>query len=226
MVINCGVTEIHYLEGYPDDLSAEMLAEAGVTAAQGGAPIEAPLEPVEPPAHRGARVPASPRRIVYLLTPLMGRLARRTGAVDNPTDDRRMHVLATPLLGGLGMYLGWMIPVMLLVESTARCGASSAAPRSSSPSGSFDDLYELEPIVKFMGQLLAIGVAIYFDIRIEHMSIPFTRVMLHFPLRLSVAGHRLLDGDDRQHGELHRRPRRPRRRRLRHLRAHLLHHRR
>ena len=32
MVINCGVTEIHYLEGYPDDLSAEMLAEAGVTA--------------------------------------------------------------------------------------------------------------------------------------------------------------------------------------------------
>ena len=30
--------------------------------------------------------------------------------------------------------------------------------------GLFDDLYELEPIVKFIGQLLAIGVAIYFDI--------------------------------------------------------------
>ena len=32
MLINCGVAEIHYLEGYPDDLSREMLSEAGVTA--------------------------------------------------------------------------------------------------------------------------------------------------------------------------------------------------
>jgi dCMP deaminase len=31
MLINCGVTEIHYLEGYPDELSAAMLEEAGVT---------------------------------------------------------------------------------------------------------------------------------------------------------------------------------------------------
>jgi dCMP deaminase len=30
MLINCGVREIHYLEGYPDDLSRSMLAEAGV----------------------------------------------------------------------------------------------------------------------------------------------------------------------------------------------------
>jgi dCMP deaminase len=31
MLINCGVTEIHYLEGYPDELSAAMFEEAGVT---------------------------------------------------------------------------------------------------------------------------------------------------------------------------------------------------
>jgi dCMP deaminase len=30
MLINCGVREIHYAEGYPDDLSREMFAEAGV----------------------------------------------------------------------------------------------------------------------------------------------------------------------------------------------------
>jgi len=29
-LINCGVREIHYAEGYPDELSAEMFAEAGV----------------------------------------------------------------------------------------------------------------------------------------------------------------------------------------------------
>ena len=34
MLINCGVREIHYLEGYPDELSREMLAEAGVSVHQ------------------------------------------------------------------------------------------------------------------------------------------------------------------------------------------------
>ena len=31
MLINCGVREIHFVEGYPDELSREMLEEAGVT---------------------------------------------------------------------------------------------------------------------------------------------------------------------------------------------------
>jgi len=30
MLINCGVKEIHYIEGYPDELSQEMLNEANV----------------------------------------------------------------------------------------------------------------------------------------------------------------------------------------------------
>jgi dCMP deaminase len=30
MLINCGVKNIHYAEGYPDDLSRDMLKEAGV----------------------------------------------------------------------------------------------------------------------------------------------------------------------------------------------------
>ncbi len=30
MLINCGVREIHYVEGYPDELSRSMFAEAGV----------------------------------------------------------------------------------------------------------------------------------------------------------------------------------------------------
>jgi dCMP deaminase len=30
ILINCGVREIHYAEGYPDELSKELLAEAGV----------------------------------------------------------------------------------------------------------------------------------------------------------------------------------------------------
>ncbi|MFA4965384.1 MAG: MraY family glycosyltransferase [Thermoleophilia bacterium] len=125
--------------------------------------------------------------LVYLLTPVMGRLAHRTGAVDNPTDERRMHVAATPLLGGLGMYLGWMIPVMLLVPVDRPVWGIIGGATIVVAVGLFDDLYELEPLVKFLGQLLAISVAIYFDIRIGRMGVPFTDLMVHFPAIVSIA---------------------------------------
>jgi UDP-GlcNAc:undecaprenyl-phosphate GlcNAc-1-phosphate transferase len=124
--------------------------------------------------------------MVYLLTPLMGRLAHRTGAVDTPSDDRRMHVLATPLLGGLGMYLGWMIPVMLLVKVDRPVWGIIGGATIVVAVGLFDDLYELAPIVKFIGQLLAISVAIFFDIRINRMGVPFTDIMVHFPTVISI----------------------------------------
>jgi UDP-GlcNAc:undecaprenyl-phosphate GlcNAc-1-phosphate transferase len=123
---------------------------------------------------------------VYVLTPLMGRLAHRTGAVDTPSDDRRMHVMATPLLGGLGMYLGWMIPVMLLVEVDRAVWGIIGGAKIVVAVGLFDDLYELEPIVKFLGQLLAIGVVIYFDTRITRIGVPFTGITWYLPLAVSI----------------------------------------
>ena len=108
----------------------------------------------------------------------MGRLAHRTGAVDTPTDDRRMHQLATPLLGGLALYIGWMVPVMLLVEVDRPVWGIIGGATIVAAVGLFDDLYELEPIVKFIGQLLAIGVAIYFDTRITRIGVPWTDEMI------------------------------------------------
>ena len=124
--------------------------------------------------------------IVYILTPFMGRLARYTGAVDTPSDDRRMHVMATPLLGGLGMYLGWMVPVMILVKVDRPVWGIIGGATIVVAVGLFDDLYELEPIVKFVGQLLAISVAVYFDIRVNRMGLPFTENLVHFPTVVSV----------------------------------------
>ncbi|OPZ46945.1 MAG: putative undecaprenyl-phosphate N-acetylglucosaminyl 1-phosphate transferase [Actinobacteria bacterium ADurb.BinA094] len=124
--------------------------------------------------------------IVYVVTPLMGRVAHRTGAVDTPTDERRMHELATPLLGGLAMYLGWMVSVMLLVEVDRSVWGIIGGATIVVAVGLFDDLYELEPVVKFIGQLLAIGVAVYFDTRITRIGVPFTGITWHLPLAASL----------------------------------------
>lgn len=124
--------------------------------------------------------------IVYALTPLMGRLARRTGVVDTPSDERRMHEYATPLLGGLGMYVGWLVAVLLLVPINRPVWGIIGGATIVVTVGLFDDLYELEPIVKFFGQLFAIAVAIYFDIRVARVGVPFTDTLLYLPPIVSV----------------------------------------
>ena len=162
-----------------------MLAEAGVVAAQGDPAIDGPLlldSPVRT-AVLGFLVAAA---LVFVLTPLMGRLAHRTGAVDTPTDGRRMHEMAMPLLGGLGIYLAWMVPVMVFVKVDRPVWGIIGGATIVVAVGLFDDLYELEPIVKFIGQLLAIGVAIYFDIHINRIGMPFTDVMWYLHPAVSV----------------------------------------
>ena len=84
------------------------------------------------------------------------------------------------------MYLGWMIPVMLLVEVDRPVWGIIGGATIVVAVGLFDDLYELEPIVKFIGQLLAIGVAIYFDTRMTRIGVPFTDIMWHLPLVASI----------------------------------------
>jgi UDP-GlcNAc:undecaprenyl-phosphate GlcNAc-1-phosphate transferase len=124
--------------------------------------------------------------LVYLLTPLMARLAHRAGAVDLPTDERRMHMAAIPLLGGLAIYAAWLVSTFLLVDVTRPVWGIIGGATIVVAVGLYDDLYELEPIVKFIGQLLAIGVAIYFEVRITRVAVPFTDVFIHFPTILSI----------------------------------------
>ncbi len=116
----------------------------------------------------------------------MKRLARHTGIVDVPSDERRMHELATPLLGGLGMYAGFLAAILLLVPINRPVWGIVGGVTIVVAVGLFDDLYELEPIVKFFGQLLAIAVAIYFDIRVARIGLPFTDVMFYLPPVISV----------------------------------------
>ena len=119
--------------------------------------------------------------IVLLATPLMGRLARRAGVVDHPLEERRMHRQATPLLGGLGLYVAWLVPVLLLVHITRPVWGIIAGATIVVAVGLFDDLFELEPIIKFTGQLLAIAVALYFGVRITRVAVPFVDEFIQFP---------------------------------------------
>jgi UDP-GlcNAc:undecaprenyl-phosphate GlcNAc-1-phosphate transferase len=124
--------------------------------------------------------------IVYLLTPLMTRVADLTGVLDQPNDERRMHSLATPLLGGLAIYFGVMIPVLALARLDNLAKGILIGGTVITIVGLVDDLIDIRPLIKFIGQLVAIAVAIGFDLRITRLGVPLTGHVVHFSYPVSV----------------------------------------
>src|SRR5665811_238675 len=53
--------------------------------------------------------------IVLALTPLVGSLARRVGAVDEP-GERRLNELPIPRLGGIALFFAIFVPALVFVD--------------------------------------------------------------------------------------------------------------
>jgi len=117
----------------------------------------------------------------------MSWIARRAGAVVRPTDQRHMHHATMPLLGGLAMYVGVMVPTLALVETNDASKAILIGGTIITLVGLVDDLLDIRPLLKFAGQLAAIGVMLYFDVRIARLGLPFSDQVFTFHMAVSIA---------------------------------------
>jgi UDP-GlcNAc:undecaprenyl-phosphate GlcNAc-1-phosphate transferase len=130
------------------------------------------------------------------LTPLAARLARRTGAMAWPSD-RGLAERATPLLGGLAILAGVLIAAAFWLPP--QIALSGPSPHSTAPVGhvatwwvlggaalialvgAIDDVRELRPLVKLIGQVAAAVLAVSpGHAVITSVSVPFLG-SLQFP---------------------------------------------
>jgi UDP-GlcNAc:undecaprenyl-phosphate GlcNAc-1-phosphate transferase len=116
----------------------------------------------------------------------MTRVAAWTGAVDRPTDARRMHVSATPLLGGLAIYCGVMIPILTLAKLDNLAKGILIGGTIVTIVGFVEVLIFIRPLAKFAGQLVAIAVALAFDLRVTRLGIPLSGHVFHLSYPVSV----------------------------------------
>ena len=124
--------------------------------------------------------------IVYVLTPFAATFADRVGIVDAPGDERRIHVNSTPLLGGLVIYLAVTVSMVLLAPWGDTVKAILVGGSIITAVGLIYDLIDMKPLVKFFGQLAAIGASIAFSVRMDSLSIPFVSSSVHLPLAVSI----------------------------------------
>ena len=106
--------------------------------------------------------------ICMAITPLMIRLAPLIGMIDKP-DERKVHQTKVPRSGGIGIVVGMMVPLVIWLEfdpfiTSFLLGASILL-----LFGAWDDSKNMRPLYKFVGQILAASVVVYYgDIYVHH----------------------------------------------------------
>jgi UDP-GlcNAc:undecaprenyl-phosphate GlcNAc-1-phosphate transferase len=110
--------------------------------------------------------------IAAVATPLVARLARRVGAVDE-LKPRGLAVEATPLLGGLAIFAGTLVASLLFLPGNPRTQAILAGAALITLVGAIDDARELPPGVKLLGQGAAALVLVLSDVTVQTFTLPF-----------------------------------------------------
>ena len=107
-----------------------------------------------------------------LLTPVVARLARRLGAVDE-LKERGLASVPTPLLGGLAIFAGTLIAALLFMPDDDRTRGILAAAALITLVGAWDDVRELPPPVKLGGQVVAALVLVDAGVVVRNITFPF-----------------------------------------------------
>ena len=124
--------------------------------------------------------------IVLLLTPAIGQMARRIGAVDAP-DARRLNVQPMPRLGGIALFLGILVPALAFLEINREARGLLLGAAIATTVGAIDDFRGLRWWQKLGGQVTAAAVPAAFGIYIDRFTFPLlTDPYLELPTWLGV----------------------------------------
>jgi UDP-GlcNAc:undecaprenyl-phosphate/decaprenyl-phosphate GlcNAc-1-phosphate transferase len=110
--------------------------------------------------------------LAALLTPPAARLARKLGAVDD-MKERGLSARATPLLGGLAIFGGTFISTLIFLPHIPRVHAILGAAALVTVVGALDDVFDLSPSAKLLGQTAAAVVLVLSGTEVHAFTLPF-----------------------------------------------------
>jgi len=103
-------------------------------------------------------------RIIYI--------AKKRKLFDVPDNKRKIHVTITPNIGGMGIFFGYIITIALFIkpELFPQLHFIIASSFILFLTGLYDDLASVSPTIKFVAQIVAAMVTVYFgDIHINSL---------------------------------------------------------
>jgi UDP-GlcNAc:undecaprenyl-phosphate GlcNAc-1-phosphate transferase len=127
--------------------------------------------------------------ITAALTPVVGRVARRLGAVDEPRE-RGLSNRLTPLLGGVAIFVGVFASALAFVPIDPTYRAILGGAAVITVVGALDDVLDLNPALKLAGQIGAVALPVSTGVVVSNFTLPFVhRVELgDLATPLTIAG--------------------------------------
>ena len=108
--------------------------------------------------------------VAALTTPLSIRIAKRYGIIDKPKDARRVHKRPTPRFGGMGIFCGATAAMLIPAGMNAQIKIALLGGLLMYGLGVVDDIVDIRPITKFIGQFLIASMVYSAGIRIRFIS--------------------------------------------------------
>jgi UDP-GlcNAc:undecaprenyl-phosphate/decaprenyl-phosphate GlcNAc-1-phosphate transferase len=115
--------------------------------------------------------------VTALLTPLTMRFAAAVGAIDEPRE-RGLSESPTPLLGGLAIFAGTLVAGLIWLpagfgkDHELWHGVLLAAGVITLV-GALDDRFEIPPLVKLAGQIVAAVIVVHYGVAVKAITLPF-----------------------------------------------------
>ncbi len=114
--------------------------------------------------------------ISFISMPLAIKAAFKLGAIDQP-EARKVHQRTMPRLGGMGLFISFIICTLIYVGVKGPFMGLIIGASIVFLVGLLDDIYELSPWIKLLGQCTAAGVAMYFGVVVEFLTNPFNGML-------------------------------------------------
>jgi UDP-GlcNAc:undecaprenyl-phosphate/decaprenyl-phosphate GlcNAc-1-phosphate transferase len=110
--------------------------------------------------------------LALLLVPLTTRLALRLGAIDQP-NERSLHTAPMPKLGGLAILAGVLVAGLIWLPWDTESRAILLGAVAISLVGIADDLLDLNPALKLVGQAAAVIIPVSAGVTVDNFTLPF-----------------------------------------------------
>jgi UDP-GlcNAc:undecaprenyl-phosphate GlcNAc-1-phosphate transferase len=110
--------------------------------------------------------------VAWMLVPTAESIARRIGAIDEPTE-RGLHDVPTPKLGGLAILVAVLGAGLIWLPWSTETKVILAGAAAITAVGVVDDVFELPALPKLLGQVGAALIPVIGGVRVDVTTLPF-----------------------------------------------------
>ncbi|TDM12611.1 glycosyltransferase family 4 protein [Macrococcus lamae] len=110
--------------------------------------------------------------ISFIITPLIIRISPALGALDKP-NIRKVHTVPVSMLGGVVLLISFLIGLVIGHPVEREFIPIVIGAILINLLGIIDDLYDLRPIVKLIGQIAISSIVVYHGITLDLITLPF-----------------------------------------------------